>query len=475
MRRYGSLILFAVVLIVPFLLRGAIGKSSPGKIAVEEDLRLILISPHTEGIRREFNDAFAAWHQARFGKPAMLDFRSYGGGGSDILRIFEASAGMYRQLGTYGYDVIWGGGDDLFNRQLRRLDVLEPVEIDPDLFARVFPSPSLGGVALYDLASDPPAWYGTALASFGIVYNKNVFDYLERPPPATWKDLRDPALRGWIALADPTRSASAKMAFMIIVERAMADAAIEGRSEDAGWADGMGLVRQIAANARLFTDSAGLVPSLVSQGNAAAGMAIDFYGRSQVDAVGDARMGYIEPVNATVINPDPIAVVKGAPHRELAVRFIEFVLSDAGQRLWNTRAGAAGGPAQTSLRRLPISPAVYADPRDFTDRVDPFTSNAGFNKSERREKTFGILGELIEASCMIPLEQLQRTRMAILTSPRAAELDRRLGTFPFDQGEALRRLDEWKRARPIERLKMQRRWTAEFREEYDQLRRMAQP
>ena len=72
-------------------------------------------------------------------------------------------------------------------------------------------------------------------------------------------------------------------------------------------------------------------------------MIIDFYGRSQVDAVGDQRMGYVEPRDATAINPDPIAVVRGAEHPELAIRFIEFVLSDEGQRLWNIRA-TTGGP-----------------------------------------------------------------------------------------------------------------------------------
>ena len=54
------------------------------------------------------------------------------------------------------------------------------------------------------------------------------------------------------------------------------------------------------------------MPGIISSGDAAAGMAIDFYGRSQAEAVGSQLMGYVEPKGATVISPDPIALVRGA-------------------------------------------------------------------------------------------------------------------------------------------------------------------
>jgi hypothetical protein len=48
--------------------------------------------------------------------------------------------------------------------------------------------------------------------------------------------------------------------------------------------------------------------------------------------------------------------------------------------------------------------------------------------------------------------------------------DAKLGVFPFDQAEALRRARQWQAAPPLERLRLQRSWTSEFREEYRQLR-----
>jgi ABC-type Fe3+ transport system substrate-binding protein len=316
-----------------------------------------------------------------------------------------------------------------------------------------FSKQDLNGLPLYD-TGDPPTWFGTALSSFGIVYNKDVLKFLKLPEPKTWSDLSDPRYRGWVVLADPTRSAAANAAYMVIVERAMADGAADGRGEDAGWADGMGLLRRIAANVRLFTDATSAIPGVVSSGDVAAGMTIDFHARAQVDAVGEARLGYVEPVGATSINPDPIALVKGAEHQDIAIRFIEFILSDRGQRLWNTRAGAPGGPQRTSLRRLPIMQSVYDSPVNFTDNVNPYAASAGFNTNPARRKTFSFLADLIEMSCMDLLEELRAVPPG------------KLAAFPFDQAEAIRRGKVWQTATPLERLELKRKWTDEFRAEY---------
>ena len=488
MSRWIWVILFFIVLLTPFALRWAVGVApeKSGRTAApagdaKDLLRVVVITPHAETIRTEFSDAFAAWHREKFARDVFVDYRVYGGS-TDIVRYFDnAHRTLFRDLGTYQIDVVWGGGDDLFDRQLKQPGYLEGVKLSDDVMRRAFAQPAVGGLPLYDQKSDPPQWYGTALSSFGIVFNRDVLAHLNLPEPKTWSDLTDPTYRRWVLLADPTRSGVARTTFMVVVERSMQDAADAGRSADEGWARGMGLIRQIAANARNFSDGSTAVSGIVGSGEAAAGMAIDFHARSQVDAVltgsGSSRLGYVEPVGATAINPDPIALVKGAENRAAAVRFIEFVLSEAGQRLWNTRAGAPGGPKSSSLRRLPVMQSLYTDVaamRDFTDQVNPYVAGGDFNTSRDRTVTSGILSELIQASCIDPLDELRDTRAAILASPRAGELDARLGVFPFGQTEALERMKRYRAASPLERLTLQRQWTEEFRAEYRRLREEAE-
>jgi hypothetical protein len=117
--------------------------------------------------------------------------------------------------------------------------------------------------------------------------------------------------------------------------------------------------------------------------------------------------------------------------------------------------------------------SVYARPTDFTDDVNPYLSSGDFNTKRSRTATSPFLAELIQASCIDVLDDLRECRAAILASPRAAELDARLGVFPFDQKEALARAARFAKASPLVRLALQRQWTDDFRREYRLLRRQA--
>jgi iron(III) transport system substrate-binding protein len=220
-------------------------------------------------------------------------------------------------------------------------------------------------------------------------------------PPQAWADLADPRYFGNVGVTDPTKSGSVAKAFEMIIQQACREtvtaagfiddeiagweAAIAkarlpaGQLPDGvpvayqeavarGWCDGINRVRLIGANARYFTDSAGKVPIDVGMGATAVGIAIDFYGRFQSEytrgADGEPRMRYLTPVGGSSVSADPISLLRGAPNRELAVRFITFCLGEEGQKLWNYRVGEPGGPHRYALRRLPIR-------RDFYPGEDP--------------------------------------------------------------------------------------------------------
>src|SRR5213075_504168 len=119
------------------------------------------------------------------------------------------------------------------------MNVLQPIRIDPAILAAAFPADRLAGVRLYDSVKDangnvlPPTWIGVALSSFGIVYNPDVYATLngrpaqrraKLPEPRTWQDLARPELAGLVALADPAHSGSAGVAFLMVIQRRMADA-----------------------------------------------------------------------------------------------------------------------------------------------------------------------------------------------------------------------------------------------------------
>ena len=188
-----------------------------------------------------------------------------------------------------------------------------------------------------------------------------------------------------------------------------------------GWARGLRLIRRIAGNARYFTDAASKVPWDVESGDAAAGMAIDFYGRYQSEAVrrpdGTSRMAYVTPANGSSFGADPIGMLRGAPSKELAREFIEFVLSPAGQKLWNWKVGVPGGPHKYALRRLPILPELYepwfkhyrSDPG-----VNPYADTSFVYHPEWTAGLFRVIGFVIQVSCIDTHDELQEAWEALI-------------------------------------------------------------
>jgi ABC-type Fe3+ transport system substrate-binding protein len=392
-------IALAAILGVPLALRPASDRAFDSSTP-----RLIVVTPHVQQIRYEFGLAFARWHARQYGVTATIDWRTPGGT-SEIIKQLEAQyasalkAGRYTtserhdgaiefemQPGTIGYDVMLGGGSYDHTRLKRGVAFHLPRAKQPGRDVRVpmsvpagfsqeqldgwFGSPArVGSQPLYDRDQ---YWIGTALSSFGIVYNRDVLKRLGLPEPTSFTELADPRYAGYVALADPRQSGSVNTTFESIMNAY-------------GWEEGWRILRSMSANTRYFTNAAPKPPQDVSSGDAAVGLAIDFYGRGQAQAVGENRVGYVDPKGTVYIDADPVSVLRGAPHPELAKRFIAFCLSEEAQAIWqyppvgaNTRADGASeanwGPQRYALRRMPIRRSMYTPQRieHFTDKVNPF-------------------------------------------------------------------------------------------------------
>ena len=137
-------------------------------------------------------------------------------------------------------------------------------------------------------------------------------------------------------------------------------------------------------------------------------------------------MGFATARGETSLDADPIALLRGASHRELAVRFIEFVLSEEGQMLWAFRRGAPGGPTTYALRRLPILPRLY-DPVFAPFRSDPdenpYAETGGFAyHAAWTAPLFSAIALVVRTMCLDPDAELGRAWRALVEAgfpPRA--------------------------------------------------------
>lgn len=407
-KRIGIIVgLLVAIVLLPVLLRKKSATASPDAA----DDRLVIITPHNESIRNEFGEAFARWWKQRSGRSVYVDWRTPGGT-AEIRKVLDSgyAAAKARGAAGMGIDLFFGGGDYEFTTQHKpkvgdgRLVRLEVFDKHPEWFGEQGITQYFSGQQYYN---DERTWVSACLSQFGICYNEDALQRLGLPVPQGWEDLGDPRYAGYLALADPSKSGSVARAFELLIQQQMQTAmAAPGASEKTtqeGWAKGWQLIMRLCANARYFTDSASKIPQDVGQGDAVAGMCVDFYGRSFSDELkrpdGSSRLRWIAPVGGTSLSGDPIAVMRGAPNPTAAQAFVEFVLSDAGQILWNARPGTPSGPVAKALRRMPVRRDIYtAENRArFTDgEFHPYEATGEFvYRPELTGKAFGTIRSLV--------------------------------------------------------------------------------
>lgn len=543
MSRIVILVLMTLVIALPFLFR------PEKEIAQQADVSLVLITPHNESIRYEFTRAFREWYLDKTGKVVELDWRVPGGTSEIVKYINSEFTNAFRNYWTKklnrnwsqtvqnsfddpsitlddspeddtkaeaarraflesnvscGLDIFFGGGsyDFILQANAGRLAPTGILEEYPERFSEAVIPQTFKGETFY---SEDGSWVGAVLSTFGILYNNDLIKKADVPhPPTQWADLSAPAYFAQLGVSDPTKSGSTTKAFEMIVQQQMQLATEHKESAkgtplneaeqqaaiEEGWGEAMHLIQMIAANARYFTDSATKPVIDVSQGNCAVGMCIDFYGRYQEENIamrtgGKTRVTYVTPRNGSTVSTDPVGMFRGAPNREAAAAFIDFVTSEAGQKLWDYKQGAPGGPQLYTLRRPPIRRDFYTEAhrKHMADpEVNPYTDTGDFVYHSRwTGPLFSPLRFIIRTAFIDPHDELTAARKAILEAEAAGHTERveaarkvltDLSLVNYTQ--ALTVIRPALKGKKIEEVQMAKKLGTHFSEQYRRAREIAE-
>jgi len=298
---------------------------------------LIIVSPHWEGIQYEFGRAFEAHYEKTTGSPISVRWRDLGGT-SSIEKAIDASYEANPE--SCQIDIFFGGGIDPFESQKEK-GHLHPYRLPEPILSQI--PESIGGFPIID---PDYAFYGAALSSFGILENRKVTEILGLPEVTTWEDLTQRNLFTWVSSADPRKSGSVHMIYEIILQ-------------GYGWERGWEIIYQSSGNVRSFLQSSSAPTKQVAAGDAAYAVAIDINGMTQQAFLGRENVRFSIPEDVSVINPDGIAILKGAPNLPAAKAFLEFVMSKNGQKLWMVAQGEPGGAERFGITRMGILPELY--------------------------------------------------------------------------------------------------------------------
>lgn len=239
-------------------------------------------------------------------------------------------------------DIFWGGESALFD-DLADKGLLMKLELSKDIWDSI--PASIGKPAPIPLKDPKAFWVGTALEPYGLVFNPRVLRRVGVSDIKDWDDLLNPKLKGNIAQCAPTRSSSSHSTYEIF---------LQSMGLEKGWE----WLQKLAANSGIFTARSRDVPSVVAKGEFGVGFAVPSYMAFEERLAGfDIRFVY--PKNAFV-TPEPMAIIKGTKHPKAAKAFIEFLLTERGQKVFMERglfpitpkykvAGAKGSPAEMAV------------------------------------------------------------------------------------------------------------------------------
>jgi len=149
------------------------------------------------------------------------------------------------------------------------------------------------------------------------LYNEAILKKLRLPPPKTWNDLLDPIYRGTIVHTLPYASGTMHEVIEILMQ---------GFGEQEAWK----YLRLLAAQLDRFSTGSTDTTQLVGRGEIPIGVA-----QPQMNAMAARKDGY--PVRdllpeKTILVPEAVALLKGAPNEAVGKIFLDWLFSVDGQK-----------------------------------------------------------------------------------------------------------------------------------------------
>jgi iron(III) transport system substrate-binding protein len=188
-------------------------------------------------------------------------------------------------------------------------------------------------------------YFGTKVISTGIVYNKAA-----KAIPTSWADLMKPEYKGQISMASPLYSGAAAIKLSTVAAR-----------PDLGWR----FVEALKANEASAVRGNGAVLRAVATGEKTYGILVDFMGFNAKQQ--GSPVEFVFPKEGVTVVTEPVAILRTAQNKPAARAFVDYLLSEEGQKLalslgyFATRSSVgrpAWLPAGQELNLMPIDIAA---------------------------------------------------------------------------------------------------------------------
>jgi iron(III) transport system substrate-binding protein len=296
MRKRSAVKLFMVVLCMTVLFLAA---PMPNAVAAD---KLGWVGPVYTELAESLERGFKAYYKKTYGKDVDITFVKPGGWPVclDKVRLWG---------GKPDADIFLGAGAPAHEIAKKEGLIVPYRPKDWDMVPAKW-----GGMKVKD-----QDYYWTCFAPWIVtnLYNQKVLKKLRLPPPKTWNDLLNPIYRGNIVHTLPYASGTMHETIEIL---------IQAFGEKEAWR----YLRLLAAQLARFSTGSTDTTQLTARGEAPIGIA-----QPQMNAMAARKDGY--PVRdllpeKTILVPEAVALLKGAPNEKTGKIFLDWLFSMDGQK-----------------------------------------------------------------------------------------------------------------------------------------------
>lgn len=292
-----------------------------GPAAALED-RVVVVTSYPEEMTIRFEEAFEKRHP-----------------GVDLQIVWKQGGDALAALSTPDQgrtDVYWSPAQQVFPI-LNAQGAFRPFPVDRDHLP--------GFIGAQPLVEPGAVYEAFEVAGYGLAVDPQALARAGASTPKSWRDLTSPAYDGLLAMPVAGRVGFSPELYEIILQ-----------SE--GWEAGWALLGEASANAALLAGGPAQTGA-VREGRAAIALTIDFFPLGV--AANGGKLETVYPYR-TAFLPAHVALMAKAPHPDAAQAFIDFALSQQGQRLL----------LHPDVTRHAVRPDAYDPPQQA--KVNPFAA-----------------------------------------------------------------------------------------------------
>jgi len=342
-----------VVIFVTLLFGVSIAVAGYYYYVVPHPTHLRILYTHSPQLMSEITADFKTWYEEEYRSPIEV-----------TTTLVAPQTAYQKAITTYRdpkAEIWWGGPVSLFEDAYAGLLAYNSTQKNEI-------NETCHSAPLMDLNHSTPSWYAASLYGLGLMYNENSLSMFGLSKPQIWTDLLNERYEGNITMVDPSDSELLSPFISLILQARMFTT--DGFQN---WTLGWEYLVRLSAFVERYDNDEMESALKVASGFRSLAILPDFHAYDKMINYPNVNFTYLD---ATLLQPDPIAIFQKGTYLNEAKSFIDYILTQRAQNI-------IGKYLLPIHQEIPVAPP----------RINPFNPNFPF--IQNYNKTFSEIGRKI--------------------------------------------------------------------------------